>query len=263
MQYARMWQRGMAAVLATLGVLCWGGVAAAQDAAEEYYFEALELFNEGRYIDALENFDKAIAIRPEPVYHCNRAAVLLQLKRTREALDSMHTCRDGFQTDDPLELAQIDAEVLALDLAVTRVVPGSETLATTIATTPVRDERPREVVFVDPGAAGPSGLEIAAWSTAGVGALSLVGGLVVDIATLPLLDEYKSAGADGQDRGQYDALKRAIDQRRLVVGALVIVGVTTLATSGVLFWLDEPDELPQADVSVMDGGAVLHLSVPF
>ena len=250
-----------------VGLLCCGASVAAQDAAEEYYLQALELFNEGRYVDALESFDKAIAIRPEAVFQCNRAAVLLQLGRTRQALESMRTCRDGFQTEDPIELAQIDAEVLAMDLAVTDVVPDSRTVANAIATTPNRDDLPpREVVVVEPGPPGTRGMAIAAWTTGAVGAASLVGGLVLDIATLPLIDEYKAAGADGGDRPSYNALKRAIDQRQVVIGALVIVGVTTLAASGLLFWLDEgtdEPESPTADIAITDDGAMLQLSVPF
>lgn len=257
----------MVAVLTTLCVLCCGGVAAAQDAAEEFYYQALELFNEGRYVDALESFDKAIALRPDPVFHCNRAAVLLQLKRTRQALASMKTCREGFQTEDPLELAQIDAEYLALDLAVKGIVPDSTALATTIATTPKEsDAPPREVIIVEPAEPGISGLGIAAWTTGTVGAASLVGALVLDIATVPLIDEYKTAGAEGTNRDRYDALKRAIDQRKVIVGSLVVVGMTTLVVSGVLFWLDEePSETdaPSTDVSLTEGGAVLQLTVPF
>ncbi len=250
-----------------LGVLCWAGTVAAQDAAEEYYLQALELFNEGRYVDALESFDKAIAIRPEAVFQCNRAAVLLQLGRARQALDSMRVCREGFQSDDPLELAQIDAEVLAMDLAVTGVAPDSRTVANSIATTPARrDPEPREVVIIEPAPPGMSGMAIAAWTTGSVGAVSLLGGLVLDIATLPLIDEFKAAGADGGDRGRYDALKRAIDQRQVVIGALVIVGATTLLASGVLFWLDgdaEEPPSPTADIAVSNDGAVLQLTVPF
>ena len=246
-------------------VFAWSAQVSADETAQSHYLHALELFNQGQYVDALERLNRAIELRPEPVDFCNRAAVLLQLGNTRDALESMKVCREGFVDAEPEEFAQVDAEYRALALVVKHIAPATRAVASVIA---FERDRPASV----PRELGPAteepamtGMEVAAWSTGAVGALSLAGALVVDVVTLPLIDEYREVAREGRERSSYTALKRAIDQRQILIGSLLIGGVVSVVTSAVLFSLDgAPAEDPSAQgVSIHFGGSTLAIEVLF
>ncbi len=249
--------------------LAWATLGAAEETAETHYLQALDLFNQGRYVDALERFDQAIALSPDAVFYCNRAVVLLELGQTRDALESMEVCRTGFENADPEERAQVDAEVNALALAVRHIVPDTRALASTIAFTrsrPKREEAPAVTIVVAPtGAEELDSVELAAWAVGAVGALSLTAALIVDLVTLPLIDEYRASGREGRSRSSYDGLRRAIDQRQVLIGSLLVAGVVSGGASARLFWwnMSAGDEPVDASLSVAPGGALIRLGVSF
>jgi tetratricopeptide (TPR) repeat protein len=218
--------------------------------SESYYQQAVQLLNEGRYQEALGNLDKAIELNPEPIFYCNRGAVLLRLEQTEEALGSMERCLESVEIADPADKAVLDAEVNALRLAVRRLKPQSRDLAQQIAT------RPEEEV---------SGVSVAAWTTGALGGASLLGVLTLELLTQPLVDEYRDVASGGQDRARYDTLRSDIEDRKLLMGALLVSGSVLTLVSGVLLWLDmeEEAEPPSVGVRGLPGGALLDLKVVF
>jgi hypothetical protein len=86
----------------------------------------------------------------------------------------------------------------------------------------------------------------------------------LDLVTQPLVDEYKEVGSLGEDRERFDALRRAIEQRRLLVGGLLVLGGASLLASGGMFWWDASEEPAQGlGVRVGLDGATLEWRVGF
>jgi tetratricopeptide (TPR) repeat protein len=249
--------------------LAWATLGAAEETAETHYLQALDLFNQGRYVDALERFDQAIVLSPDAVFYCNRAVVLLELGQTRDALESMDVCRTGFENADPEERAQVDAEVNALSLAVRHIVPDARALASTIAFTrsrPTVANAPAVTIVAAPaGGEELDSAELAAWGAGAAGALSLTAALILDLVTLPLIDEYRASGREGRSRSSYDGLRRAIDQRQVLIGSLLVAGVVSGGASALLFWWNKSSraESVDASVSVGPGGALIHVGASF
>jgi tetratricopeptide (TPR) repeat protein len=237
-----------------------------EDAAalsERYYQQAVQLLNGGRYQEALESLDKAIELNPEPVFFCNRGAVLLRLGQGREALTSMERCLETIEVSDSGELAHLEAEVNALRVAVRGVSPRSREVALGIATRPAPSSGPGEaapVVVVTPAPAGPDWL---AWGSGALGGAALLGALT--LVTQPLLEEYQEVGRQGEDRGRYDALRDQIEGRKLGIGALLVSGVALTALSGALFWWGggEPEEPVGLRLEWGQGGPQVGLKVVF
>ncbi|MEL6182751.1 MAG: tetratricopeptide repeat protein, partial [Myxococcota bacterium] len=118
------------------------GVAHAQD-AEAHYQQAIALFNEGQYQDALLSLDTAIALSPEEsVFHCNRGAILLKLRDNAEALHALEVCLATYDGEES-EMAQIDAEVQALRLVVRVIEPSALSVSVQSATAPTPPARSR------------------------------------------------------------------------------------------------------------------------
>lgn len=217
--------------------------------SESYYQQAIQLLNEGRYQEALENLDKALELNPEPIFHCNRGALLLRLEETQEALSSMERCLETIELDDPQDKAVLDAEVNALRLAVRHLGPRSRVMAQQIATRPEGSTR---------------GVQVAAWTTGALGGATLLGALTLELLTQPLIEDYREVAGEGQDRSRYDSLRGDIEDRKLLIGALLVSGTALVAVSGLLFWLDGREaEAPQVGVYGLPGGALLDIKVVF
>ena len=266
-----------ARVLLVLCVSVWCASVEAQEAPEEkadaFYLQAIQLFNEGRYQEALENFDRAIALNPVAVFFCNRGTVLMKLDERAEALVSMESCLSRFEVTDEesaAEKAQIDAEVGALRLVVRGLVPASARVATNIATKPEGEDRTK-IVIVEPIDEGVDMWAVGAWGAAGVAGASLLGALVLDLVTQPVIEDFKRTAEAGDNRERYDALRGAIDQRKVVIGALVVAGSVSAIASGVLFWAGTDSDSGgaprrgevEADIQLLDGGAALQFGVAF
>jgi tetratricopeptide (TPR) repeat protein len=243
------------AVLAFFSVLILlhGEVSAQEsDEANAFYVQALQHFNEGRYQEALDSFNRAIELRADPIYYCNRAAVELKLSEARNALGSLRQCRDLYESEDAAEINEIDAEIRGLEVFVDGVDHTSRSVAASVAAGLYGEDEP---------AVGDDLVLMAAWTTAGVAVLSLSAALTVDLLTQPLLDEFEHEAARGRDRARYDELRATIDDRKVVIASLATVGALTLVTSGVLFWLHADEQVvsdpPRADLVFVDGGAVL------
>ncbi len=241
--------------------------------AEGFYLQAVQSFNAGRYQEALESFDRAIALDPQAIYFCNRGTVLMKLHELPEALASMETCLARFEAADPeslAEKAQIDAEVKGIGAAIRGVQPASIRTATNIATRPLANKKP-DIIIVEPIEPGLDIQALGAWTTAGLAGASLLSAAIIEVATVPVIEDFERTAAEGDNRARYDALRTAIDQRKVIIGALVIFGSASALASGLLFWTDNPEEdagernrsTLGADLQILNGGATLHFEVTF
>lgn len=194
-----------------------------RNAAEAHYQAAVRLFGEGRYREALDEFDVAIELSPEPVFYCNRAVVLIKLEESLEALQSLETCRDTF-AGDPVELAQIDAQASGVGAFVRHVGPSATRVAQRVAS---------EGVSVAPRDDG--------WGLSDVGYLSLGAGAAVlaSAATLDLLSEdlradfeAEASGEAGTSYVRYRELRDEFETRQAIFAWLTIGGLA-LAITGV------------------------------
>jgi tetratricopeptide (TPR) repeat protein len=235
--------------------LCAPALAHAEDSAEDHYQSAARLFGEGRYREALEEFDAAIAIAPEPIFYCNRAVVLIKLQELDAALASMKTCRDTFRGEER-ELAQIDAQLQALTIFVRNLQRHATSTATTIATRPRDAGRPKP--------------KQSSWSAAdtgyiglGVGAALLGSAATLDLLSADLVEDYKAAST-GSDPDRYQQTRDDLSQRQRIFWGLTIGGSILAATGAGLviyhFLSDDEEDAPRATISPMispDGAGVV------
>lgn len=249
------------AALAVVTVLAFARDVGAQqsDKAEAYYVQAVQLFDAGRYQEALDNFNEAIKLRKDAIFFCNRAAVELKLREPRQALGSLKQCRDLYESTETADLMEIDAEIQGLEVFVDGVDRSSRSIATSIANGLYGPN--------EGGATDELGLvTVGAWSTAGVAALSFSAALAVELMTQGAIDDFEQVAARGKDRDRYDELRTTIDDRKVLLAGLVTVGAVSLVTSGLLFWLgpgpdDEP--APAAAVVPLPGGALVQWGISF
>lgn len=110
--------------------------------AEGHYQSAVRLFGEGRYGEALEAFDAAIALSPESIFYCNRAIVLIKLQEAEAALASLEACQRS-HAGGPAELAEIDAQRAAVAVLVSHIRPGVLASVSAINAPRVNIDEPR------------------------------------------------------------------------------------------------------------------------
>ncbi len=225
-----------------------------EDTAEQHYQAAASLFGEGRYREALDEFDAAIAISPEPVFYCNRAVVLVKLREPVAAVESMQVCRNTFEGSDE-ELAQIDAQTLAMETFVSTVRSRSSEVARDIAAGPVVVEGPAPAPADDSWDLASTG-----YVTLAIGLAVLGGALTLDLLSADLRDEFiaQSEGGSGTSRERYDELKADYDQRQLIFYGLAAGGAVLTVAGGILVAWDLLDSSEEVSVGATPtpGGAV-------
>lgn len=216
--------------------------------AEAHYQTAVRLFGEGRYREALDEFDAAIALSPESIFYCNRAIVLIQLTEVEEALESLETCQRTF-TGDPSELAAIDAQRQGVAQAVRTVRPTTfDTISA--MTTPV---------VIQEGSAG-------GWTRASTGyvLLALGGALIASAATFDVLSapvrnelDRLAAGPKGATEEEFEeALANYRSQQRIWL-LLAGGGALTTLTGAVLVlthWVGSGDSGAEVTAEIFGGG---------
>jgi len=198
--------------------------------ADAHYQTAVRLFGEGRYREALDEFDEAIAISPEPIFYCNRAIVLIELREPEDAYQSLETCRDGF-TGATEDKAEIDAQMLAVGAFVHHVGPRATQITEDIATGPLVKSTP-----TPPEHGGFGATDYGLLST-GIGAALVGSAVTLDLLSKPIVDEYKQLSAEGGSQQRYDELKQEILTRQRIWYALSIGGgVFALAGVGLVVY---------------------------
>ncbi|MFU8802803.1 MAG: tetratricopeptide repeat protein, partial [Bradymonadaceae bacterium] len=196
--------------------------------AESHYQLAVRFFGEGRYREAVEEFDRAIAMMPEAIFYCNRAVVLIKLDEMEEALRSMGNCREKFD-GDPEELHQIDAQTQALEVVVRFVRIRAVTVARDVAEPSGVVARP-----VTPPAGTPWGASQYGYLSLGVGAGLLVGAATLDWVSADLREDFisQSRGGSGTSKEEYDTLEARLRTRQQLFYGLAGSGAV-LTTAGV------------------------------
>jgi tetratricopeptide (TPR) repeat protein len=130
--------------------------------AETHYQTAVSLFGEGRYREALDEFDAAIAASPESIFYCNRAIALIKIQEPEAALESLETCQSTHSGDDS-ELASIDAQRAGVSVLVHHVQPSVHATVSAINAPTLDRRRWRsagfggDLRFPEPGASRRSG----------------------------------------------------------------------------------------------------------
>lgn len=217
-----------------------------ESAANVHYQTAVRLFGEGRYREALGEFNEAIAIRDEPVFHCNRALVLLKLSETEEAVHSLERCRDGFEGDER-EFASIDAQLQGVSTFQYVLRSSAITVAQDIASGPIVGPTPRR---------SQSGWDLAdfGYLTAGVGGALLASALTLDLTSATLRDEFEaeSRGGIGTSSRRHEDLRGQLKTRQTAFLVLGISGaVVTLTGISMIIAYYVSDDESDSGVSVV------------
>lgn len=190
------------------------GVARAEEApapALSLHDEAKELYAEGRYADAVEKLEEAVALDPDAVLlHYNLG--LIEEKRGRLEAAIAHYRRCLELERDPTERAAIERIVERLEGA-----RAHGAVAPPAAPSPAP---PPPAAPPPPPAAGPSPW---VWALGGLGAASLVGAvaLAARAASLDPGDEARTHAGMGIDALEADVR----EAHRLAIGADVLAGL--------------------------------------
>ncbi|RAL20171.1 hypothetical protein DL240_18305 [Lujinxingia litoralis] len=231
-------RRGMVAALLTVTLAASPAQAQASggdphDAAqraEVHYQMAMRLFNQGRYREAVEEFDQALVLLDDPIFWCNRAVPLMKLDEMDAARESLASCRDGLPAGSE-DRAQVDAQLAALTVAVRQVRARARELASwEKMPLPVVAPRVEEVE-------GMSGRSVAGWSVAGAGVALVGAAWIIDLRSAGVVETFQQASAQGGSRERYDALRSEVALRQRVVWSLAGVGAAAaLVGTGLLTW---------------------------
>ena len=210
-------------------VLSWGGVVCAQETpeisdkqrADAHYQAAMQLYSEGRYKESLASFDDAIALSPDYVFFCNRAAVHLELGDAEKALPDMETCQRTFSGGEE-ERAIIDAQTKGVGL-------GVENLIANARNTTVGVQR----AILDSNTEQKFGLRGWGLVTLSVGAGAIGSAVVFDLLSADLVEHFvrESEGRSGTSVQEFEALKKRVQTRQTVFYSLAITGAV-LSTTG-------------------------------
>ncbi len=244
-----------------------GTDASASHAADLHYNEAARLFGEGRYREAIEEFDQAIALAKEPVFYCNRGIAFIKINEWQSALQDLRTCRKTYK-GGPEEVAQIDAQYKGLRAFVRQVRPRAIEVAEDVATGEIS---PRVVKVPEPSS--PWNVALVGHISTGTGVALLTAALTLDYLSGDLRDEFvaESEGGPGTSMKRYRQLRDELETRQTVFTGLTISGAT-LVVAGVSvlaytwFFSDTPapsDTAGSVSVAPLDGGATVQLHLGF
>ena len=233
----------------------------ARATAETHYQTAVRLYGEGRYREALDEFDAAIAKSPESIFYCNRAVALIKLQEPEEALESLQTCQST-HTGDKAELASIDAQRSGVAVMVDHVQPGVlETVSAINAPTLVAPEAPRR---------GWTRLETGILLI-GIGGASLASAATLDFLSQELRDQLEAAssvsldGTEGfqEERTRYDELRQRYVRRQRIWLGLTAGGAAITLTGAILVTSRLVSRSRKVEVGVGPGGANIQVRLQF
>jgi hypothetical protein len=235
----RAWSRGWAiGWVFALGLFCVPVVSAeeleseprdrweedeAARVAEEHYRMATSLYGQGRYREAVEEFDRSLEWIDDPLVHCSRAVPLIRLGDLREAHRSMVNCEDAFP-EGSLDRAEVVAQSEAVRVVIEHLRVQAIGVATQAVPVPLTDvaveEEPEEIGR----RRGSTGLLLA-----GAGGLVVAGGLgggaaIWDAGSAGLVDEFlrQSEGGEGTSAERHAELQAELEERQMVFRGLVL-----------------------------------------
>ena len=241
------------------------------------YVSAVKLYNEGRNREAIAKFDEAIALDPQPVFHCNRAAVLLKVSELGRAIEDLEVCRDKYAST-PEERAQIDAQLQAVALVDNTLLNHSRSVDVEIAN-PSTSNGSDSVVIVQPDPPGGETdtdkrrgpLRWVGYTTIALGSALMVSAGALDLASADLKNRYiqESNGGPGTTQEEYEKLRGMMERRQLAFYAMGFagIGLNTIGISSLIIdSLRPPRSGGESSLwlgPTREGGATLQLRVSF
>ncbi len=217
--------------------------------AEQDYARAIRLYSEGKNRESLQAFNDAISKSSDPVYRCNRAAVLRVLGEHPLAIEDLTICRDTYQMSE-LEKGMIDAQLQALSIVEYHFSPRSEQIAKQIANPPeviVKKDTDTSKPVPPPVIAKPkpsSPLRSLAWVSLGTGVGALIGAGALEIANRDDVNSFRTTCLEQRDGGSYDAscsqLQSSLKIQQRLSRSLFIAGGALSITSVILMLVSQP-----------------------
>ena len=224
------------------------GDEAKTERATNLYTAAVKLYNEGRNRESIAKFDEVIALDPQPVYHCSRAAVLLKVAELDRAIEDLEICRDKYAST-PEERAHIDAQLQAVSIVDNALLSRSRSVAVEIANP--TEAKVTDKVIIDPSkgndgngnpidtpsTTSPGPLRPIGFTALALGSSLMMSALVLDVASTDLRTrfEQEADGGAGTTQEEYDNLLAQMERRQqaymAMMGSGVVlgaVGITTL-----------------------------------
>lgn len=247
----------LASGLAVLTLACFAAPVQAQDEAsqvEQLFAEGASLYRAGKYRAAIDKFDEAYAIYPEPNLLYNKARAHEALGEIAQALATYRKCAASPQVEANVKVkAEQKAQMLEQAQRQTREAPVDPAQPALTVQTPAPESS--------------AGLTVAKWAVTGVaGALAVAGAVVF---TMGVSDHNKVTNASADAGGGVATLTLAEAQQLSDDGAqkktlgVGLMGGAAAAAAGaiVLFLVDgggkTASQTPALGFAIMpDGGAL-------
>ncbi len=243
----------LASALTILTLACVSAPAQAQTEAsqvEQLFAEGASLYRAGKYRAAIDKFDKAYAIYPEPNLLYNKARAHEALGEVDQAMDAYKRCAASPEVDASVK-AKADGKYKMLQQAKKTTLSAPN------------DPTQRTLQTSAPAPKSSNGLTIAKWSATGLaGALAIAGAVVYGLGAS---DHSKVTGAssdagagvatltlvEAQDLSDSGASKKTLGVG--LMGGAAAAGAAAVA----LFLMDGGDESSTVGLGfTADGGAV-------
>lgn len=223
---------------------------------------AIELYGRGRYREAIEEFDKAIALSPQdPVLLCNRGVALLQIGEVSRARSDVSSCLE--KTQDPGQQAVVGAQLAAMSSILDAVGPRARRVARAVADGAKPKDPIKDPVRPNPVPREGWGMFEFGLVAAGTGVTLMAGSAILDLASAGLVQEFKDASRGGVPRARYDELRAEVETRRTIFYSLLASGAVLTAVgaglTGFGWWSDQASVTP----SVGPDGAGVTVRVSF
>ena len=261
-------QRTCLIVFALAGL--WSPPSYAQEEVEQLYLEGAALYKDGKYRPAIEKFEKAYELYPEPNLLYNIGRAYEALGEIDDALKAFQRCVAADKTAPDVrdkakaKIEQLERAKMRSKLTTVPPPPASPPPTPSPKTAPAA-ARPLKVT----GSKGPSkAWKISAWTSAAL-ALGFLGGGAAVFALggsdHGKVDDASSAAGGGvASLTQLEAqeLIDSGDRKKMIGGILLGVGGAAAAAATTFFILDA-GQAPSVDVSVSGAGASVMIQGRF
>lgn len=244
-----------AVVLCVLAAAPTPGVAQTDtERVEALFAEGAALYRAGKYRAAIERFDAAYAIYPEPNLLYNKARAHEALGEIDAALDAYQRCAASPEVDAEVKAkAERKASMLEQAKATSAKVPA--------ARAPSSGVTPGAGATIRAPDDGGSGLTVAKWGLLGVGAaLAVTGSVFFALGAQDHGDISSAADPSGVGtltRVEAQALSDDGTQKKTIGVGLGAGGIAALAGAALLFVLDGDDDAGQVAFGPTAGGAAV------
>lgn len=230
-----------------------------RELAESHYQLAVRLFGEGRYREALDEFDAAIALYSDPIFHCNRGIVLLQLAEIEGSLRSLLECEASFEGEES-EKAQINAQALGIQTFLTHIRPAAISTASSLS------QADAPMIVEIPAESGWKLRHTGILLVSSAAALS-VAALVLDLQSAELKQQFieESRGEPGTSRQRYEELRSSLERRQYLFVGLSGAAVLSAGIGLSMIFVDyrRGTAVGALDVSVSSEHVYLYYQLRF